>query len=73
MVEHVRDTPLAPSQRTELPITPSLERLVLACLEKNPANRPQSADDLADALAGLWTNGSWPPERAREWWALHGC
>jgi serine/threonine-protein kinase len=72
MMEHVRGTPLPPSQRTELPITPELDQLVLACLEKDPANRPQSADELSDALACAWTNGSWTQERAHQWWALHG-
>lgn len=71
MMEHVRGTPLPPSERTELPIPPALDRLVLACLEKDPANRPQSADELADALAGVSTNSSWTEERARQWWALH--
>lgn len=71
MMEHVRATPLPPSKRTELPITPALDQLVLACLEKDPANRPQSADEIADALAGVSTNGSWTQERAHQWWALH--
>jgi serine/threonine protein kinase len=42
----------------ELP--PALERLVLHCLEKDPANRFQSAQDLAFDLESLTLEGSGP-------------
>jgi serine/threonine protein kinase len=35
------------------PVTPALARIVRRCLEKNPAMRFQSADDLAFALEGI--------------------
>lgn len=71
LVEHVHGTPLPLSQRTELLVPSALEELVMACLQKDPADRPQSADALAEALAGITTNGSWTQERARQWWATH--
>ncbi len=71
MVQHAQSTPVPPSERCELPIPPALEEIVMACLEKDPANRPQSADALADALAGALPGGSWTPERARQWWEQH--
>ena len=38
---------------TKLKISPGLERIVRHCLEKNPANRFQSAHDLAFAIGAL--------------------
>jgi hypothetical protein len=45
-----------------------LERLILACLEKDPARRPASAADLRDALGGLDDVGVWGEREARVWW-----
>ncbi len=68
---HVQEQPIPPSQRTELEIPDSLERIILACLEKDPADRPQSAaelDSMLDASAADW---AWSTQLAREWWDLH--
>jgi serine/threonine-protein kinase len=46
-----------------------LERLILACLEKDPARRPASAAHLRDALAELDDVGRWSDREAREWWS----
>jgi len=50
---HVSQPPVPPSQRTGNPIPAELERLVLACLAKQPADRPQSASELNAALAAV--------------------
>jgi serine/threonine-protein kinase len=50
---HLQKEPVPPSQRTEQSIPPELERAVLACLAKSPADRPASAGELSAALAGL--------------------
>ncbi len=71
MMAHARAAPVPPSQRTELPIAADLEGVVMACLEKNPANRPPSADALADALANTSVNGAWTQALARRWWDRH--
>ena len=71
LVQHARAEPAAPSTRTELPIPPALERLVLACLAKDPAARPQSARELSQRLAEVECADPWSEERAREWWSLY--
>ena len=51
LIDHVSTAPSPPSARASAPIPRALDALVLACLEKDPAHRPQSADELAEALA----------------------
>ena len=53
LVQHVYGTPTPLSERVPQPIPPELDALVMSCLQKDPANRPQTADALADALAVL--------------------
>lgn len=52
MYQHLQD---APRSLTSLgcDVPPELERIVLACLAKNPVDRPPSAQALADALRRL--------------------
>ena len=50
---HVSQPAVPPSHRTGNPIPTELERLVLACLAKQPADRPQSASELNAALAAM--------------------
>jgi serine/threonine-protein kinase len=68
LVQHVRGTVVPPSQRTEIAIPASLEQLILSCLEKDPRERPQSADDLARRLAEIDGANAWTDVRARRWW-----
>ena len=68
---HVQATPPAPSQYSELPIPDALEGLILSCLEKNPAQRPRTADDLAESLAACPVETPWDSARARQWWDLN--
>ncbi len=71
MLQHVQAAPVPPSRRTELPIPPALEAVVLTCLAKDPADRPASADALRDELAAIPWADAWTPERARRWWDAH--
>jgi serine/threonine protein kinase len=45
-----------------------VEDVVLRALEKEPANRYQSIDELDSALAGCRPPETWSQQRAGEWW-----
>ncbi len=67
LIEHVKTSPTPPSQKASQPIPPKLEEIILSCLQKDPANRPQTAQELAERLEALRLT-PWTSERAREWW-----
>jgi serine/threonine-protein kinase len=46
LVKRLHEDPPAPSTRTSRPIPPELDALVLQCLARDPAARPQSAAEL---------------------------
>jgi hypothetical protein len=68
IVMHVSREPERLSRRTSLPIPAELEAIVLDCLAKDPADRPQTADELAARLAAVPVPREWSGLRAREWW-----
>ncbi|HEY6509832.1 MAG TPA: serine/threonine-protein kinase, partial [Vicinamibacterales bacterium] len=71
LVHHAHTSPTPPSTRTELPIPAALDALVLSCLAKDPAQRPQSARELSRRLAEVVGPDAWTEDRAYDWWARH--
>jgi len=71
MMHHAHTAPVPVSQRTELPIPPELDRLILSCLEKDPAKRPQSARELARRFGDIPVATPWTEESAATWWSRH--
>jgi serine/threonine-protein kinase len=69
---HLHTTPAPPSERLEAPPPEDLEALILHCLEKDPARRPQSALELRERLMACRHRDEWTPEEARRWWDAHG-
>jgi len=69
--EHVHSRPPPPSSRTDRKIPEELERIVLQCLEKDPADRPASCETLRARLARVALDEPWTDERARAWWSAH--
>jgi transcriptional regulator with GAF, ATPase, and Fis domain len=49
-------------------VTPELEQVIHACLAKDPADRPESAEVLARQLERVPLDPIWDHHRARAWW-----
>jgi serine/threonine-protein kinase len=71
LLQHVNADPVPPSARTELPIPPELDALVLACLQKDPDRRPQDAGELFRMACRCETCNCWTYDEARQWWEQH--
>jgi serine/threonine-protein kinase len=71
LLQHAQAVPSPPSARTDVPIPRALDDLVLSCLAKDPADRPQSARALSLRLAAVEGANVWTQERARDWWVTH--
>lgn len=71
LTHHARTAPRPPSERAELPLPGSVDRLVLDCLEKDPAGRPQSVAELAKRLDECAGDAPWTEEKSRRWWDLN--
>jgi serine/threonine-protein kinase len=71
MHRHIQEPPAAPSHRTELPVPPDLDAVVLDCLAKRPDDRPRDAGELRGRLAELGLAERWTRDRAAHWWGTH--
>jgi len=63
---HLHTPPTPPSQRNRVPH--DLERVILDCLAKDRATRPQSAQALSRALARCADAKGWSEQDADAWW-----
>jgi serine/threonine-protein kinase len=66
---HLHTPPEPPSARSGLAVPPALERVILQCLAKSPADRPKDARTLGRALAAREIPDPWSEEDAARWWA----
>jgi serine/threonine-protein kinase len=71
LLAHIQQTPVPPSQRTEIPVPEDLERAILSCLAKDPAERPQTVQDLARLLESCVRTRDWSRVQAERWWRTH--
>ena len=61
---HLHSEPVPPSERAEARVPPDLEAVLLSCLAKAPAERPDGAERPATATEGLRTpSGAGPTRR----------
>jgi serine/threonine-protein kinase len=71
VVDHIRTAPVPPSRRTDQAVPEALDRLVLRCLDKDPASRPSTIGELSMGLQALGIGARWTEDKAREWWRAH--
>ena len=70
VVAHIKDPPPPLSERCDQPVPPELEAIVMACLAKDPQDRPESCLALASALAEC-SVPAWTDAEAADWWEEH--
>jgi serine/threonine-protein kinase len=63
---HLHTVPPPPSERH--PVPDDLERVILSCLAKDPAARPQTARDLSTELQRCRDAQGWGAADAEKWW-----
>jgi len=63
--KHVDILPEPPSRRLGREIDADLEAIIMRCLAKNPCERPQTAEELGEALWQCLGAGTWTPAAAR--------
>jgi eukaryotic-like serine/threonine-protein kinase len=71
LLQHLQARPVPPSSRTELKIPREIDEFVLACLEKDPNDRPQDARELWMRACGCRECETWNQDAARSWWETY--
>ena len=67
--QHLHKKPAPPSEVLGHAVSPELERIVLACLEKSQEDRPADARELTAALEHCAVSGEWTQSDASAWWS----
>jgi serine/threonine-protein kinase len=68
-IQHIHQAPESLVARG-VDIPAALDALVLECLDKNPARRPQTTAELRRRLESC-NVAPWTAEDARDWWRQH--
>ena len=70
LMDHVRTDPPEPIAHAEFDISKDFNHLLLQCLSKTPAHRPD-ASELYDLLESLPEAPYWGSAKAQQWWETH--
>ena len=71
LIQHVQGQPMPPSHRSELEIPPEVDDLVMACLRREPSERPANAEALLEMANTCKTHDVWDQTKAKKWWEAH--
>ena len=71
LLQHLQEAPTPPSHSTEQPIPRAVDELVLACLQKDPACRPTTVDEVLRRASSSISGDMWDQEAASQWWEKH--
>jgi serine/threonine-protein kinase len=71
LAHHLHTAPERPSVRLNAQVDGDLEKVLLACLAKNPKDRPESAHLLREQLRACAAARRWTNFKASQWWAAH--
>jgi serine/threonine-protein kinase len=72
LTAHLQQDPERPSARVR-DVPADLEGVLLACLAKDPEERPESAAALESRLLACADAGRWTSAQAAAWWERHGA
>lgn len=72
VMEHINKPPLPPSRRAPAKVPEALDQIILSCLQKDPSQRPQTMQELAESLRKVPLEEPWTEDRARRWWLEFG-
>ena len=73
MARHTSADPTPPSRHSRFDLSPALDDVVLACLKKNPSERPGTVRELGDWLGQCEVETPWTRTDARRWWEEEEC
>jgi eukaryotic-like serine/threonine-protein kinase len=73
VMAQIHKQPVPPSKRTSAKVPEALEEIILACLQKDPNDRPQTMQELGQKLRAVPLESPWTEERARQWWLANGA
>ena len=69
VIAHLQSDPEVPSAHLDASLPPEFEDVIMACLAKDPADRPADAMAVSRALAAC--EDSWTEDDAVAWWSSH--
>jgi serine/threonine-protein kinase len=69
---HLHSEPPPIAKRAPGSLPEELGKIVMDCLQKDPALRPQSAADLLERLRACGAANNWTPQASRAWWDANG-
>jgi serine/threonine-protein kinase len=71
LARHVTSPPPSPSEAAPVPVPAALDAIVVDCLAKEPAARPQSMQSVYERLRLVALEHPWDQELAVAWWREH--